>query len=97
MKYTLGRLALFALAAAALLPFGLDLLVTLMIALLVSMVLSYVLLRTWREELAVQIEESRQRRREEKDKLRRALAGEDEGPGAQGAAGQGTKADREAE
>ncbi|MGH3731694.1 MAG: DUF4229 domain-containing protein, partial [Micromonosporaceae bacterium] len=50
VKYTLGRVGLFALVAVVLLPLRLNLFLTLMIALLVSMVLSYVLLRKWREE-----------------------------------------------
>ncbi|MGH3737152.1 MAG: DUF4229 domain-containing protein [Micromonosporaceae bacterium] len=81
VKYTLGRLVLFALVAVGLLPVGLDLLVTLMVALVVSMALSYVLLRRWREEFAEQIAQGARRRREQKDQLRAALAGEDEDPG----------------
>lgn len=80
MKYTLGRLGLFVLVALVLLPFRLNLFVTLMIALLVSMGLSYVLLRRWREEFAEQLASGRGRRREQKEQLRAALAGEDEPP-----------------
>ncbi len=77
MKYTLGRVGLFALVAVVLLPLRLNLFLTLMIALLVSMVLSYVLLRKWREEFAVQIADGARKRHERKEQLRAALAGEE--------------------
>lgn len=78
VKYTLGRLGLFVLVAVALLPVGLNLYLTLMVALLVSMALSYVLLRRWRDELAAQIGEAARQRQERKNQLRAALAGEDQ-------------------
>lgn len=84
VKYTLGRIGLFALVAVALLPFQLSVFLTLMIALLVSMALSYVLLRTWREEFAAEIAEAARKRRDQKEKLRAALAGEDETDGEPG-------------
>jgi hypothetical protein len=77
VKYTLARLGLFAVVALALVPFGMNVLVKLMIAVLVSAVASWFLLRRMREDVAVRIEESVLRRREEKAKLRSALAGED--------------------
>ncbi len=80
MKYTLGRVLLFALAALALLPFRMNLLLTLMIALVASMVLSYFLLRRWRNEFAEQIADGARKRREQKEQLRAALAGEDAPP-----------------
>ncbi|MQA26678.1 MAG: DUF4229 domain-containing protein [Micromonosporaceae bacterium] len=93
VKYTLGRIGLFALVAVALLPFRLDLFLTLMIALLVSMALSYFLLRTWREEFAAQIAEAARKRKEQKEKLRAALAGEDETPEPAKPAGEPAKDD----
>jgi Protein of unknown function (DUF4229) len=78
VKYTLARLGLFAAVVLVLLPFPLNLLIKLMIALLVSAVASWFLLRRMRDDVAVRIEESMRRRQEEKAKLRSALAGEDE-------------------
>ncbi|MGH3662858.1 MAG: DUF4229 domain-containing protein [Micromonosporaceae bacterium] len=78
VKYTLGRLALLAAVALLLLPLQLNIFLTLMIAVLVSMVLSYFLLRRWREELAGRIEQGMRQRRAEKQRLRDALAGDDQ-------------------
>ncbi|MGA8112107.1 MAG: DUF4229 domain-containing protein [Actinocatenispora sp.] len=78
IKYTLGRIGLFVAIAAATLPFKLNLFLTLMIALLVSMPLSYLLLRRWREQMADTIEGSVQKHRDEKERLRAALAGDDQ-------------------
>lgn len=78
VKYTLGRVGLLLLAVLALLPFRLNIFLTLMIALLVSMLASYFLLRRWRDELVAEIATARQKRAEEKERLRAALAGEDE-------------------
>jgi membrane protein DedA with SNARE-associated domain len=80
VKYTLGRVGLLVLAVLALLPFRLNIFLTLMIALLVSMLASYFLLRRWRDELVAEIAEARQKRAAEKERLRAALAGEDEPP-----------------
>ncbi len=77
IKYTLGRIGLFAAIVLALLPFKLELFVTLMIALLVSMPLSYFLLRRWRDEMAERIDESRQQHRDQKERLRTALSGDE--------------------
>jgi hypothetical protein len=44
----------------------------------VSLPLSYFLLRTWRDQMAEQIVTGRERRAEEKQRLRAALAGDDE-------------------
>ncbi len=76
VKYTLGRLGLFVLCAVLLTPLPIDLLLRLMIALLVSMVLSFFLLRRWRDEMVLQIDAAVKRRRQEKERLRAALAGE---------------------
>lgn len=78
VKYTLARLGLFAVVLVALIPFDMNLLIKLMIAVLVSAIASWFLLRRMREDVAVRIEESMQRRREEKAKLQSALSGEDE-------------------
>lgn len=78
VKYTLGRIGLFVVIGAVVYPFGLNLFVTLMIALVVSMPLSYFALRKWREQMAERIDGSVQRRKEEKQRLRAALSGDDE-------------------
>jgi hypothetical protein len=78
VKYTLARLGLFAAVLLLLIPVNINVLLKLMIALLVSAAASWFLLRRMREDVAVRIEESMQRRREEKEKLRSALSGEDE-------------------
>ncbi len=81
LKYTLARLGLFAVVLLALwfVP-ALSLLLKLMIAVLVSAVLSWFLLRGMREEVAGRVEQTMQRRREEKEKLRSALAGDEDKP-----------------
>jgi hypothetical protein len=81
LKYTLGRLGLFVVCAVALLPVPLNLWVKLMIAVLASFALQFVVLRKWRLEMIGQVDETMARRRQEKAKLRAALAGEntDEG------------------
>lgn len=78
IKYTLGRLGLFVAIAAALLPFRLNPFLDLMIALIVSMVLSYFLLKRWREQLSGDIAQHVENRRVEKERLRTALSGDDE-------------------
>ena len=81
VKYTFGRLGLFlvcAFLAFGLLPRDLNDFLKLLVALVVSLPLSYVLLRTWREQMADQIVTGRTRRAEEKQRLRSALAGDDE-------------------
>lgn len=78
IKYTLARLGLFVAALLLLLPVPvLDIWLKAMIALLVTMGLSWFLLRRLRDEVAVHLERSFERRRQEKEKLRAALAGED--------------------
>jgi Protein of unknown function (DUF4229) len=81
LKYTLGRIGLFAVVAAILfvLPITLHPLLRLMIAILVSAVLALVLLRRWRDEVAVQISASARRRSEAKERLRSSLAGDEDG------------------
>jgi len=77
LKYTLGRVGLFVLCAAALLPVPLNIWVKLMIAVVASFALQLVLLRKWRLEMIGQVDEAMARRRREKQKLRSALAGDE--------------------
>ncbi len=83
-KFTLGRIGLFAILFVILLaipmPMSRDagLLVRLMIAAVVSAVASWFLLARWRNEMASTLETSMSKRRVEKEKLRAALAGDDE-------------------
>jgi hypothetical protein len=77
LKYTLGRVGLFVLCAAALLPVPLNIWVKLMIAVVASFALQFVLLRKWRQEMIGQVDAAMSRRRQEKEKLRAALAGDD--------------------
>ncbi len=77
VKYTLGRFGLFAVVLLLLLPVPLNFLVKAMIALVASAAFSYFLLAKWREEMAEQLGSVAQRRREEKQRLRAALAGDE--------------------
>ena len=83
-KFTLGRIGLFAILFVILLavpmPMSRDagLLVRLMIAAVVSAVASWFLLARWRNEMASTLETSMSKRRVEKEKLRAALAGDDD-------------------
>ena len=80
MKYALGRLAIFVLCAVpavVLLP-DVNPALKLLVALLLSAVLSYFLLRQWRDEVAEQMSVNARRRIEEKERLRSALAGDDD-------------------
>jgi hypothetical protein len=78
VKYTLGRLALFALVFALLLPVPLNILVKAMIAVVASAGFSYFLLSRWRNEMAESLGSALQRRQEEKNRLRAALAGDED-------------------
>ncbi len=81
LKYTLGRLGIFvvcAVPALLLIPNEMHPFLKLMIALVASAALSFVLLRRWRDEVADQLSAGARRRVEQKQKLRSALAGEDE-------------------
>ncbi len=79
VKYTLARFSLFAALAVVLLviPVPLDPLVKLLIAVLVSFVLSFFLFKNLRNEMTDYVAGAVQRRQAEKEKLRAALAGED--------------------
>jgi hypothetical protein len=83
LKYALGRVGIFvvcAIPALTLLPRDMNLFLKLMIALVVSAVLSFALLRRWRDEVAEQMSAGSRRRTEQKERLRSALAGEDDPP-----------------
>jgi Protein of unknown function (DUF4229) len=77
VKYTLGRLGLFVVVFALLLPVPLNLLVKAMIALVASAGFSFFLLARWRDEMAEQLAGAAERRRSEKARLRAALAGDE--------------------
>jgi len=83
-KFSLGRIGLFAIIFVVLLavpmPMSRDtgLLVRLMIAAIVSAIASWFLLARWRNQMAATLETSMAKRRDEKEKLRAALAGDDE-------------------
>jgi uncharacterized protein DUF4229 len=76
VKYTLARLGLLLAVLLALLPVpGLGLMVKLLLAVTVSFILSWVLLRRWRDELSVYLAARAQQRRVERERLRATLAG----------------------
>jgi hypothetical protein len=78
VKYTLGRIGLFVGVLAALWLVEMDIFLRLMLALASSAALSFFLLRGWRDEMAGEMAEASERRRAEKERLRSALAGDDE-------------------
>jgi hypothetical protein len=77
VKYTLGRVAIFVVVLALLLPLALNILVKVMIAIIASAGFSYFLLAKWRNEMAEALGAAQQRRRAEKNRLRAALAGDE--------------------
>jgi hypothetical protein len=79
MKYSLARIGLFVVVAAILaaIPWQVNILVKLMIAVIVSALLALFLLRGMRDQVANHLAGSAQRRAAEKEKLRSALAGDD--------------------
>jgi threonine/homoserine/homoserine lactone efflux protein len=84
VKYTLGRLGLFLAVLLVLWPVPqLSPLVKLLAALVGSFLLSWFLLRRWRDELSASLADRLARRRAERERLRAALAGEDD-PGPPG-------------
>nr|WP_083971118.1 DUF4229 domain-containing protein [Actinoplanes awajinensis] len=78
IKYTLGRLGLFVVVFAALVPLPLNILVKAMIAFVASAGFSFILLRKWRNEMAEHLGSVVERRTAEKQRLRSALAGDDD-------------------
>ncbi|MEV7229012.1 MULTISPECIES: DUF4229 domain-containing protein [Polymorphospora] len=87
VKYTLGRLGLFLAVALVLWPVPLNLFVKLMLAVIISAALAFFLLRGLRDQMAEQLSDSVTRRRTEKEKLRSALAGDDQAAGSTSATG----------
>ena len=81
-KYSYGRLGLFAVAFALLFPFPLNILVKAMIALVVSAISSYFVLAKWRNEMGEQLSTIASRRSAEKERLRAALAGDEDAAAA---------------
>jgi C4-dicarboxylate-specific signal transduction histidine kinase len=79
VTYTAGRVALFFAVAAVLYLVGFRTFALVLLALVISMPLSYVVLRRQREAFAEQVERRVERRRAEKEKLRAALRGDDQG------------------
>ena len=78
VKYTLGRIGLFVGVLAALWFVEMNMFLRLMLALVFSAALSFFLLRGWRDEMAGEMSEAAERRRAEKERLRSALAGDDQ-------------------
>jgi hypothetical protein len=81
LKYTLARFGLFAASAVLVflvVPTSVNPLLKLLIALLISAAGSFFLLRRWRDDVAGQLAAGATRRQVEKERLRSALAGEDE-------------------
>jgi len=83
VKYTLGRIGLFVLVLAALWLVDINVFLKLMLALVFSAALSFFLLKGWRDEMAEEMASAAERRRAEKERLRSALAGEDEPGGSE--------------
>jgi hypothetical protein len=81
LRYALGRVGIFvacAVPALYLLPDGMNTLLKLMIALVLSAVLSFFLLRQWRDEVAERMSANARKKIDEKNRLRVALAGNEE-------------------
>jgi hypothetical protein len=78
VTYTAGRIALFLAVGGLLYLVGFRAFLLLLLALVISMPLSYVVLRRQREAFAVQVGHRLERRRAEKEKLRAALRGDDQ-------------------
>ncbi|MBO4159824.1 DUF4229 domain-containing protein [Micromonospora antibiotica] len=78
VKYTLARIGLFLVVVAALWPVGMNLFLKLMVALIFSAAASFFLLRGWRDQMAEEVAAAAERRRAEKERLRSALAGDDQ-------------------
>jgi hypothetical protein len=78
IKYSLARIGLFLAAFLILLPVPISWLLKLALALIISGALSYFVLRGWREQYSLSIQHWMEHRKTEKNKLRSALAGDDE-------------------
>ncbi|QSB05716.1 DUF4229 domain-containing protein [Natronoglycomyces albus] len=75
LKYLLARVGIFAVLAIPL-AFLMNLLLAMATALLVSMAVSYFVLKDSREAMVNHIDEGMKRRQEEKEKLRAELNGD---------------------
>ncbi|MFC5925861.1 DUF4229 domain-containing protein [Micromonospora vulcania] len=78
VKYTLGRVGLFVAVLAGLWLIDMNPFLKLILALAFSAALSFFLLRGWRDEMAEEMAGAAERRRTEKERLRAALAGDDQ-------------------
>jgi multisubunit Na+/H+ antiporter MnhG subunit len=78
LKYTLGRIGLFLAVFLVLWPVDLNILVKLMIAVVFSAALAYFVLRGWRDQVAGRLSTAADRRKADRERLRSALAGEDQ-------------------
>lgn len=86
VKYTAARLGIFVACAVLVLlvPGNLNLFLRLLMALVISAIASFFLLRGWRDEMAEYLASSYRRRTAERERLRAALAGEDTPDGGEG-------------
>lgn len=80
-RYTLGRIGLFVVAFAVVWPIPIDLFLRLLIAFAISGVGSWFLLSRSRNEMGATIEKSLGARKQKKERLRAALAGDDDQTG----------------
>jgi predicted neutral ceramidase superfamily lipid hydrolase len=78
IKYTLARVGIFVVLALVLVPIVHDLLLALLISAVVTSVAALFVLKKWRNEVASTLETSMSQRRAEKERLRSALAGDDD-------------------
>jgi hypothetical protein len=81
VKYFLARLGILLLCAVPaflLLPAGMDGLLKILIAFVASAAISYFVLRDWAEQAGESLLARRQRKKEERQRLRATLEGEDE-------------------
>jgi hypothetical protein len=79
VKYTLARILIFGVCVVMVsLPADTNLFLKLIVALIVSSIASFFLLRRLRDEVAERLSMKSRRRLDEKERLRAALAGEDE-------------------
>jgi threonine/homoserine/homoserine lactone efflux protein len=76
VRYTLGRIGLFAAVLLVVLPTSYPPLLKLLAAVLVSAVLAWFVLRGWREDAAAHLAATAERRRAERDRRRDLLAGD---------------------
>jgi hypothetical protein len=77
VKYTLARVGLFVLVTFALTPLH-DLVLQALISAVVTSIFALVVLKKWRNEVAGVLEKSVSQRRAEKERLRSALAGDND-------------------